>query len=227
DREWLILGRRERQGLPRGRRLCRAQRNAADVQGQRDDQQQPHLAPAGPGSDAAEDNRRERRAGGCGGVRHRCARSRRMRALPTCSSSPKPSGAVPSTGLPLTNVPLVLPRSSTYHARPRNVSTQCSDDTNWSSTTTLLFTSRPIVVTASSAKTLPTGGSSEGDATTTRRPSWVDGSRAATRRSRRRICTTEKRNRYRRARKANRMNHSERISGSIACQASDRDSQTY
>ena len=47
------------------------------------------------------------------------ARSRRIRTWPICSSSPKPSGATPSTRRPLTYDPFVLPRSSRYQLRPR------------------------------------------------------------------------------------------------------------
>src|SRR5664279_4836691 len=56
---------------------------------------------------------------------------------------------------PLTNVPFVLPRSSTYQARPRKVRVACSVEANSSSTTIELFTSRPIVATASRPNTVP------------------------------------------------------------------------
>ena len=46
-------------------------------------------------------------------------RSSRIRTWPTWISSPKPSGATPSTRRPFTYVPFVLSRSSTYQARPR------------------------------------------------------------------------------------------------------------
>src|SRR3712207_8827856 len=55
-------------------------------------------------------------------------------ALPIC--------AIDWTRCPLRYVPLVLPRSSTYQARPRNVITACSADANESSTTIELLTSR-------------------------------------------------------------------------------------
>src|SRR3954447_6166578 len=78
------------------------------------------------------------------------ARSRRIRIRPICSSSPYPSGRYVATRLPFTHVPLVLPRSSTYQARPRNVSSAWSAETYVSSITIELFTSRPIELTASS-----------------------------------------------------------------------------
>ena len=57
-------------------------------------------------------------------------------------------------------------------------------EANGSSTTIVLLTSRPSVVTASSGNADPIAGSPDGDATTTSRPSSVPGSRAAERRSR-------------------------------------------
>ncbi len=112
---------------------------------------------------------------------------------PTWRTSPKPSGATLFTRLPLTNVPLVLSRSSTYQARPRNVSTAWSDEAKGSSTMIELLTSRPRVVMASSGRSVPTSGSPEGEAMTTRRPSSMPGSRAADRRSRRRVRATANR----------------------------------
>ena len=91
----------------------------------RDEAQQPRLEPARPRPDRSEDARQGRRGRGAAASRRRRRRSRRRarssrsRTWPIWSSSPKPSGATPSTRRPLTYVPFVLPRSSTYQLRPR------------------------------------------------------------------------------------------------------------
>ena len=102
-------------------------------------------------SDAAADEQRQRRRGraASSSVRPRAradppAGSRTGRAWATAltrgpgrgGTGPRPPGArrrsraaaTRSTGTPLTNVPFVLSRSSTYQARPRNVSTAWSAD---------------------------------------------------------------------------------------------------
>ena len=85
------------------------QRQVPEGQRRRDSEQEAQLA-------TPDDRPREARQGGRG---HRSPRSRRIRTSPIWSSSPKPSGSAPATGTPLTSVPFVLPRSSTYQPRPR------------------------------------------------------------------------------------------------------------
>ena len=122
-----------------------------------DERQQPGLARAG----AAGSGARARGERGHG--------TDRARACPP--SSPRPLETEPDLAdldlvaegqrrdavdrLPLTYEPFVLPRSSTYQPRPRNVRTACSADANGSSMTIALLTSRPSVVMASSAKDVP------------------------------------------------------------------------
>ena len=106
----------------------------------------------------ARQRRTARRAGWRSRSSRERARSRRRRTWPIATSSPKPSGATAATGRPLTNVPLVLPRSSTYQLRPRYVSTACSAEANGSSTTIALLTSRPSVVMASRSNERPAAG---------------------------------------------------------------------
>ena len=99
--------------------LRRAEREAPDEQAKPDEAKQHELPPAETGCDPgsaglAPDGAQ---AACCGG--HARARSSRSRACPIWISSPNAIGASPSTWLPLTNVPFVDPRSSTYQARPR------------------------------------------------------------------------------------------------------------
>ena len=92
---------------------------------------------------------------GAAGVasRRSCARLARAASGPGRSAARRRTRSArrPPTRRPLMYVPLVLPRSSTYQPRPRNVRTACSADANGSSTTIELLTSRPSVVMASSA----------------------------------------------------------------------------
>ena len=126
DREVERLGRRE---PGRRRRLVRSpgelERDAADQDRGRDDRRGGEPRASVAGADLAEDPGQRRSV-----CRHRRGRSSRNRTWPTWSSSPYPSGETPSTGCPLTNVPFVLFRSSTYQVRPRNVSTACSAEAN-------------------------------------------------------------------------------------------------
>ena len=146
------------------------ERHAADEDRGRDERRASRGLAASRGArpDRAEDRRQARRGGAVTG-RDRSARgrSRRRRTWPTWITSPKPSGATPSTGAPLTNVPFVLPRSSTYQARPRKVSIACSAETNWSSTTIALLTSRPRRRDRVEGEHGAPSGSPPGEATTT------------------------------------------------------------
>ena len=97
-----------------------SERDAADDERHADEAEQPELEPARSGADRSERAGERRQPDGrlrAGG--HRSPRSRRIRTWPICNSSPNPSGATPSTRLPLTYEPFVLPRSSMYQDRPR------------------------------------------------------------------------------------------------------------
>ena len=185
-----------------------AQRDAADRERQRDEAQQARLGPAPAGSD---------RADGPGpALRLRSGRP----SAPAVMSAAAPAGSGPGRsgarrrrrssrrrppGCPLTYVPFVLPRSSTYQALPRNVRTACSADANGSSTTIELFTSRPERRDrVEGERRARPAARRAGDSTMTSRPRVVVGSRAAARRSRSSVRTTRQRKRYSRSRNPSR-----------------------
>ena len=188
------LGVRPRRSPGSAHALGVPERHAPDEERDRDDREQPGLAPPRPGPDRAED-RRQRGAARRSSRRASSARGRssRNRTWPTWSTSPNPSGATPSTGAPLTNVPFVLPRSSTYQ-RPAAE----RKDGVLGRRERVLDDDRVVDVAAErrdrvEAETRAHAGSPAGEATTTRRPSSVPGSRAAARRSRTRVRATANR----------------------------------
>ena len=132
-----------------------AERRAAHEQGHGDEPEQGQLGPAQPRVDLPR--------GSTGGPGRRRSLATPVEAeahlahVQLVAEARAPRRGPPAS--PLTKVPLVLARSSTYQARPRKVSTACSADANGSSTTIVLLTSRPSVVTASSGNEVPSGGS--------------------------------------------------------------------